>query len=219
MKKPCRIVLAWSDPHFRTTLAESCRESELTVVDQCGDYPRLLRQLRNSEAEVAVVERGLPGFYAGDHLAGLHEMIPTLILDLVYDAATEALAQRLQAGYVLVADEMHFFADTVRRLQSREQPHSRPRLQSTAPHPPPPPPKAESRILFGRYEHLRTLGGNMGIVHLARDLDTNRKVAVKVLPEGYTNDHLQRLRREERGAKANLPSERGPIVGVQPYDA
>jgi DNA-binding NarL/FixJ family response regulator len=201
VKKPCRIVIAWSDLHFRNTLAESCRESDLTVVGQCGDYARLLRQLRNLEAEVAVVERALPGFDALSQLGGLHERIPTLILDLVYDEATESMAQQLQAGYVLANDEMHFFADTVRRLRAREQPHPRPHQQSTAPHPPPPLPKAEPKILFGRYELLSTLGGNMGIVHVARDLHTNQKVAVKVLPEGYTNDHLQRLRRESEALK------------------
>jgi serine/threonine-protein kinase len=51
-------------------------------------------------------------------------------------------------------------------------------------------------MLFGRYEQLRTLGGNRGIVYLAMDMDTNRRVVLKVPPEQYTNDHLQRLRRE-----------------------
>jgi serine/threonine protein kinase/Flp pilus assembly protein TadD len=63
---------------------------------------------------------------------------------------------------------------------------------------------------FGAYEVLSELGaGGMGTVYLARDLHLNRRVAVKVLPDGFRHDpdRLKRFKREaEMLARVSHPN-------------
>ncbi len=63
---------------------------------------------------------------------------------------------------------------------------------------------------FGAYEVISELGaGGMGTVYLARDLQLNRTVAVKVLLDGFKRDpdRLKRFKREaEMLAKVNHPN-------------
>jgi tetratricopeptide (TPR) repeat protein len=59
--------------------------------------------------------------------------------------------------------------------------------------------------MFGNYRIVRALGrGGMGQVLLGEDVRLNRKVAVKVLPAGYTTDaeRLKRFSQEARAASA-----------------
>src|SRR5687768_1313914 len=71
--------------------------------------------------------------------------------------------------------------------------------------------------LAGRYQPLRPLGeGGMGAVFLARDLQLDRLVAVKVLPDRAVNDSgaIARFQREARAlAKVSHPGI------VQAYDS
>lgn len=56
--------------------------------------------------------------------------------------------------------------------------------------------------LIGHYQIERELGrGGMGEVYLAQDLQLNRKVAIKVLPQHLTND-AERVRRFQNEARA-----------------
>jgi serine/threonine protein kinase/Tol biopolymer transport system component len=55
---------------------------------------------------------------------------------------------------------------------------------------------------FDRYQIISQIGsGGMGEIYLAQDLRLNRKVAIKLLPERYTQDP-ERLRRFEQEAQA-----------------
>ncbi len=71
---------------------------------------------------------------------------------------------------------------------------------------------------FGSYEVISELGaGGMGTVYLARDLQLNRNVAVKVLLDGFKRDpdRLKRFKREaEMLAKVNHPN----VASLFDYD-
>ena len=59
--------------------------------------------------------------------------------------------------------------------------------------------------MIGRYRVHSLIGaGGMGRVHLAEDTALNRRVALKLLPEHFTNDknQLQRFHQEARAASA-----------------
>jgi len=52
---------------------------------------------------------------------------------------------------------------------------------------------------FGNYKIIHKIGaGGMGEVYLAQDINLNRKVALKILPEKFTSDpqHLKRFERK-----------------------
>src|SRR5258708_20230732 len=59
---------------------------------------------------------------------------------------------------------------------------------------------------FGHYEVVSRLGsGGMGVVYLAQDLRLDRRVAIKVLPDGRVADELARTRfRREAQALSRL---------------
>jgi serine/threonine protein kinase len=55
---------------------------------------------------------------------------------------------------------------------------------------------------LGRYEILEAIGaGGMGEVYRARDTSLERDIAIKILPDAFSNDP-ERLSRFEREAKA-----------------
>ena len=65
---------------------------------------------------------------------------------------------------------------------------------------------------FDRYEITSLLGsGGMGEVYLARDLRLERKVAIKILPSGFTRD-TSRIQRFKQEAKADKPTEGGHLL-------
>ena len=66
--------------------------------------------------------------------------------------------------------------------------------------------ESSTRLLSGRYEVLKTLGtGGMALVYLARDLNLQRDVAIKVLRDDFTQDPAFRVRfLQEARAAANL---------------
>ena len=71
---------------------------------------------------------------------------------------------------------------------------------------------------LGPYEIVAPLGaGGMGEVYRARDTRLEREVAIKVLPEPFTNDphRLARFEREAR-AVAALSLSRSPSVRLWP---
>ena len=81
----------------------------------------------------------------------------------------------------------------------------------------PVPTELESR-LSGRYRVERLLGrGGMGAVHLARDLQLDRLVAIKELPEEFTNDPALRERflREVRMAASFSHPNIVPVYAVE----
>ena len=56
---------------------------------------------------------------------------------------------------------------------------------------------------ISHYKILEKIGqGGMGIVYLAKDLDLERKIAIKFLPQNFTNDteHVERFKREAKAA-------------------
>src|SRR5689334_13508012 len=58
---------------------------------------------------------------------------------------------------------------------------------------------------FGRYEIREKIGsGGMGEVYLAQDIELDRPVALKVLPEEFCSDaeRVQRFKQEARAASA-----------------
>src|SRR5882757_8774146 len=58
---------------------------------------------------------------------------------------------------------------------------------------------------IGRYEIRRKIGaGGMGEVYLAQDIELDRPVALKLLPEEFYNDadRVQRFKQEARAASA-----------------
>src|SRR5258708_15624291 len=59
---------------------------------------------------------------------------------------------------------------------------------------------------FGHYEVVSRLGsGGMGVVYLAQDLRLDRRVAIKILPDGRVADELARTRfRREAQALSRL---------------
>ena len=68
------------------------------------------------------------------------------------------------------------------------------------PHPPPRPPKPPLKA-FGGYEIEGELGrGGMGVVYLARQVELNRLVALKMLTGHYGPDELQRFQEEAETA-------------------
>ncbi|HET7665647.1 MAG TPA: protein kinase, partial [Mycobacterium sp.] len=74
---------------------------------------------------------------------------------------------------------------------------------------------------FGRYQLMDLLGrGGMGEVWRARDTDTNRIVALKVLPENLVNDEVfkQRFRREAEMAAQLTEPHVVPIHGYGEID-
>ena len=59
----------------------------------------------------------------------------------------------------------------------------------------------EPGTTLGHYEVVSSLGaGGMGEVYRAKDLELEREVAIKVLPEGFS-DEPERMARFEREAK------------------
>src|SRR6266581_1288653 len=72
--------------------------------------------------------------------------------------------------------------------------------------------KAGRRI--ANYEILSTLGkGGMGEVYLAQDTKLSRKVALKVLPEAFTQDQ-ERLRRFDQEARATSALNHPNIITI-----
>lgn len=58
---------------------------------------------------------------------------------------------------------------------------------------------------FGNYKIIQKIGeGGMGDVYLAQDINLNRKVALKILPEKFTREpqYLKRFKQEARAASA-----------------
>src|ERR1700733_15095095 len=56
---------------------------------------------------------------------------------------------------------------------------------------------------LGRYEILAPVGsGGMGEVYRARDSRLHREVAIKVLPQSFGSEDVQRFQREARAASA-----------------
>ena len=65
--------------------------------------------------------------------------------------------------------------------------------------------RMEAGTKLGRYEIRSQIGaGGMGEVYLARDLDLDRTIAIKILPETLASDQhrLQRFVQEARAASA-----------------
>ena len=71
---------------------------------------------------------------------------------------------------------------------------------------------------FGPYEIVASLGaGGMGEVYRARDPRLNRDVAIKMLPEGLSQDpeRLARFRREAQVLASLSHSAIGAIYGLE----
>ncbi len=67
-------------------------------------------------------------------------------------------------------------------------------------------------VAAGKYRIIEEIGrGGMGVVLMAEDTKLGRKVAIKVLPEGFTADP-ERLARFEREARVLPPS----IIRISP---
>jgi serine/threonine-protein kinase len=70
------------------------------------------------------------------------------------------------------------------------------------------------RALAGRYTVEREIGrGGMGVVYLARDVNLDRPVAIKVLPEHLAAD-AERLARFQREAKLLASVNHPNIAGI-----
>jgi len=73
--------------------------------------------------------------------------------------------------------------------------------------------------LLNHYQIISQIGaGGMGEVYLAEDTRLNRKVAIKLLPEGFAAD-ARRLRRFEREAKAVSALNHPNILTVHEFGA
>jgi serine/threonine protein kinase len=69
--------------------------------------------------------------------------------------------------------------------------------------------------LVGHYQVIKALGkGGMGEVYLANDTKLDRKVALKLLPDEFTN-HKERLRRFVQEAKAASSLNHPNIITIQ----
>src|SRR5438046_2580208 len=74
---------------------------------------------------------------------------------------------------------------------------------------------------FGSYEIVAPLGqGGMGEVYRARDSKLGREVALKILPDRFTNDpdRLSRLEREARSLAALDHPHVAGIYGIEDVD-
>jgi DNA-binding NarL/FixJ family response regulator len=122
-----RVVLAEDSVLLREGLARLLGEVGFEVVGQCATGEELLREVRSSEPDVAIVDIRLPptqrdeGVRAAREIRSLHPSVGVLVLSQYVEAglASELLAESTEGiGYLLKerVNDVTEFAAAVRRV-------------------------------------------------------------------------------------------------------